>query len=393
MNKKEIAEIKRLFHPDRCPVTRICSCYVDGEKNKKSTMKEAFLSLSDEEMFKYFDIFKKTLSGTLGKNLLDMEFPLVQESGGGTQEYLMKLKASRLQDDALLDEFYDKVIKHFLYPENYYIVLIHGAYDIPKKASDGIEMFDASEDVYDFLLCSICPVKLTKPGLSYNEDTNSIGERIRDWFVEMPVTGFLFPAFTDRNMDIHSVLYYSKNPDELNEEFAHMLLGCELPPSAAAQKDTFNTLVADTLQEDCSYETVKLIHENLNTLIEEHKDDPDPLTLDRGDVKRLLAESGASSETLETIDDELDNAGMDAHTSMFVSNVASTRTFEIRTPDIVIKVKPDRADLIETRILNGRPYFVIPADDSVEVNGIRVHTVQPEEDPYYTETPADALDQ
>ena len=197
MNKKEVAEIKRLFHPDRCPITRICGCYVDGEKNKKTKMKDAFLSLPEEEMFKYFEILKKTLSGTIGRNLLDMEFPLVQEAGGGAQEYLMKLRNSQLKDDELLDEFYDKVIETFMYPENYYIILIHGAYDIPKKASDGIEMFDASDDVYNFILCSICPVKLTKPGLCYNEDTNSIEQRIRDWFVEMPVTGFLFPAFTD----------------------------------------------------------------------------------------------------------------------------------------------------------------------------------------------------
>ena len=210
MNKKEVAEIKRLFHPDRCPITRICGCYVEGEKNKKTKMKDAFLSLHEEEMFKYFEILKKTLSGTIGRNLLDMEFPLVQEAGGGAQEYLMKLRNSQLKDDELLDEFYDKVIETFMYPENYYIILIHGAYDIPKKASDGIEMLDASDDVYNFILCSICPVKLTKPGLCYNEDTNSIEQRIRDWFVEMPVTGFLFPAFTDRNTDIHSILYYSK---------------------------------------------------------------------------------------------------------------------------------------------------------------------------------------
>ena len=168
MNKKEISEIKRLFTPDRCPLTRICGCYVDGEKNKKSLMKEAFLSISEEEMFKYFDIFKKTLSGTVGKNLLDMEFPLAQEAGGGTQEYLMKLRASELKDDALLDEFYDKVIETFVYPENYYIILVHGAYDIPKKGTDNLEQFDASEYVYDFMLCAICPVRLTKPGLCYN---------------------------------------------------------------------------------------------------------------------------------------------------------------------------------------------------------------------------------
>ena len=372
MNKKEILEIRKQFKPDNSAITRICGCYVDGEKNKKTKMKDAFLSLPEEEMFKYFEILKKTLSGTIGRNLLDMEFPLVQEAGGGAQEYLMKLRNSQLKDDELLDEFYDKVIETFMYPENYYIILIHGAYDIPKKASDGIEMFDASDDVYNFILCSICPVKLTKPGLCYNEDTNSIEQRIRDWFVEMPVTGFLFPAFTDRNTDIHSILYYSKNPDELNAEFAHLLLGCELPLTASSQKETFNALVADTLQSECTYETVKTIHQALNDLLEERKDDPEPPALDKNDVKRLLSENGATEETLEHFDEEFEQAGGSSQTALYVSNVVNRRRFEIKTPNIVIQVKPECADLIETRMLDGRPYFVIPADDSVEVNGIPV---------------------
>lgn len=383
MNKKEVAEIKRLFHPDRCPITRVCGCYVDAEKNKKARTKEAFLSLEEEEMFKYFEIFKKTLSGTIGRNLLDMEFPLTQEAGGGAQEYLMKLKSSQLKDEELLEEFYDKVIETFVYSENYYIVLIHGAYDIPKKASDGMELFDASDDVYEFLLCSICPVKLTKPGLCYNEDTNSIRQRIRDWFVEVPVTGFLFPAFSDRNTDIHSVLYYSKNPEELNADFARLLLGCELPLSAATQKETFNALIAETLQGECTFDTVKTIHETLNELIEEKKDDPNPLSLDKNDFKRLLAENGASDENLEHFEEEFEEAGGTSQTALYVSNVVNTRRFEIRTPDIVIQVKPDRADLIETRMINGRPYFIIPADDSVEVNGIPLS-------PMHLETDADA---
>lgn len=380
MNKKEIAEIKRLFHPDRTPITRVCGCYVDGEKNKKTKLKEAFLSLPEEEMFKYFEIFKKTLSGTIGRNLLDMEFPLTQEAGGGSQEYLMKLKSSQLKDDELLDEFYDKVIETFLYPENYYIVLIHGAYDIPKKASDGIEMFDASDDVYEFLLCSICPVKLTKPGLCYNEDTNTIEQRTRDWFVEVPMTGFLFPAFTDRNTDIHSILYYSKNPEELNEDFARLLLGCELPLTATSQRETFNSLVSETLQGECTYETVKTIHTTLNELIDEHKDDPEPVALDKNDVKRLLSENGATEETLEHFDEDFEQAGGDSQTALYVSNVVNRRKFEIKTPSITIQVKPECADLIETRILEGRPYFVIPADDSVEVNGIPVRTLPKPED-------------
>ena len=108
MNKKEVLEIRKQFTPANCAITRIAGCYVDHEKNKKMESKSAFLSLPEEEAFKYFDIFKKTLSGTMGKNMLNMEFPIDQEMPGGTQEFLMKLKASKLEDDMLLEEFYDK---------------------------------------------------------------------------------------------------------------------------------------------------------------------------------------------------------------------------------------------------------------------------------------------
>ena len=199
MNKKEISEIKKQFTPENCSLTRICGCYVDGEKNKKTELKEAFLSLSEEEMFKYFEIFRKSLSGTIGKNLMNMEFPLEQETEGGTQHFLMKLRESKLTDDALVESFYDKIIENYDYPENYYIILIHGVYDIPGKSSDGAEMFDASDEIYEHIMCCICPVKLSKAGLCYNAETNSIQDRIRDWIVEMPDVAFLFPQFNDRS--------------------------------------------------------------------------------------------------------------------------------------------------------------------------------------------------
>ena len=197
MNKKEIAEIKKLFTPSHCAITRICGCYVDAEKNVKTKLKEAFLSLEEEEMFKYFKIFKSTLSGTIGKNLLNMEFPLPQESDGGTQEFLLKLRNSELKDDALIDAFYEKVMADYLYPENYYIILIHGAYDVPGRASDNLDMDDASDYVYEFILCSICPVKLDKPGLFYNVSHNTIENRVggRCTGERIPLPGFHRPQY------------------------------------------------------------------------------------------------------------------------------------------------------------------------------------------------------
>ena len=371
MNKKEISEIKKQFTPANCAITRICGCYVDGEKNKKTKLKEAFLSLSEEEAFKYFEIFRKTLSGTIGKNLINMEFPLEQEKEGGAQEFLLRLRESKLQDDALVDEFYDRVIDSYDYGENYYIILIHAVYDIPGKSSDGLEMFDASDEIYDHILCSICPVKLSKAGLCYNAETNHIEDRIRDWIVEMPDLGFLFPVFNDRSADIHGILYYSKNAEQLRSTFVDQLFGCEVPLSAGGQRDTFNTLVEETLGEDCAYDTVMNIHEKLNEWVESQKDSPDPAILTKPEVKRLFEECGVEEEKLEDFDARYEaTAGEDA--SLMAANITNTRRMEIRTPDVVIHVDPDRAELVETRVIDGRRCLVIPMEDNVEINGIRV---------------------
>ena len=384
MIKQEINEIKKLFTPKNCSITRICGCYVDGEKNKKTELKQAFLALPEEEMFKYFEILRKTLSGTLGKNLLTLEFPLATESEGGTQEFLLRLRDSRLKDEALLEEYYDKIIETYEYVGNYLILVIHDVYDVPGRTTDGIDMEDASDEVYEYLLTCICPVNLSKPGLSYNAAENTFQNRIRDWVVDMPETGFLFPAFNDRCSDIHSTLYYSKDSEDLKEAFVEQLLGCPLPLSAGGQKETFQTLIEETLGETCDIETVKNIHEKINEMVQEHKEDPAPLVLDKNEVKTIFASSGVDNDKMAEFDRHYDEtAGED--TSLYVNNVVNTRIFEVKTPDVIIKVNPERTDLIETRTINGRECLVIELGGNVEVNGITVRSSVSEDNEYADE--------
>lgn len=379
MTKQDISEIKKLFTLKNCSVTRICGCYVDGEKNKKTELKQTFLALPEEEMFKYFEILRKTLSGTPGKNLLTLEFPLATEEEGGTQEFLLRLRDSKLKDDALLEEYYDKIIASYEFTGNYLILVIHDVYDVPGRTRDGIDMEDASDEIYEYLLTCICPVELSKPGLSYDASENTFRNRIRDWVVGLPDTGFLFPAFTDRSCDLHSALYYSKDPEELKDGFVAELLGCPLPLSAGTQKEAFQTLIEETLGEDCDIEVVKNIHDRLTEIAEEHKEEPEPLVLDRKEVKTILADSGVSNEKLETFDARYDEtAGETA--SLLAGNVMNTRTFEVKTPDVVIRVSPDRTDLIETRNINGQQCLVIRLDGGIIVNGITVRPGGAEDD-------------
>lgn len=376
MNKKEINEIKKQFTPERCTITRICGCYVDGEKNKKTELAQSFLTLTEEENFKYFTIFRSTLSGTLGKNLLNMEFPTEQEKEGGTQEFLLRLKNSKLEDDRLVEEFYDKVIATYNYGENYYIILVFATYDVPGQTTDGIENEDASEYVYEHLLCSICPVKLTEAGLAYNERNNSIESRVRDWVVSAPAHGFLFPAFNDRNADIHSLLYYTKNSELMQEDFIDRTLGCGAPLSFKAQKETFQDIIENTLGEQCDFETVKTIQENLNEYVEVRKDAPEPPELDKMEMRKLLEDSGVKAAAIENFNTAFDSIVCNEEQPRFAAaTVASTRSFDIKMPDVVIKVKPERTDLVETRMIDGRQYILIEVNDSVEVNGINVRNV------------------
>lgn len=381
MIKQEVNEIKRLYTPSNCSITRICGCYVDGEKNKKTELKEAFLSLPEEEIFKYFELLRKTLSGTIGKNLLDLEFPLSSEEAGGTQEFLLRLRDSKLKDDSLLEEFYDKIIGSYEYVGNYLILLIHDAYDVPGKTLDGLTMDDASDTVFEYILCCICPVNLSKPGLSYDAQANEFHNRVRDWIVEMPESGFLFPAFNDRSSDLHSTLYYTKNPEEPHTEFADSVLGAALPLSAGSQKETFQALIEETLGEQVEYEVVKNIHENLTEMIEEHKEIPEPLMLDKHQVRNLFEKSGVEEEKLTGFD-KLYDAAAGEHTSLMVNNVANTRTFEVKTPDVVIRVNPERADLVDTLLIEGKRCLVIEINDHVEVNGITIRSGNSGDDVY-----------
>lgn len=373
MVKPELNEIKKLFTPKKCSINRICGCYVDGEKNIKTTFQESFLNLPEEETFKYFEIFRKALSGSIGKTALNMEFPLNQENEGGTQEFLLRLRESKLKDEALLNQFYDMVINYFDYVGNYLILLIHDTYDVPNKTTDNIIDYETSDTVFDYIMCTLCPVNLSKAGLSYDALSNEFHNRVRDWVVELPEAGFLFPAFNDRTSDIHSAMYYIKDSEEQYNAFLDGVLGLVPSLTAKTQKEAFKTLIEETLGDNVDFEVVQSIHENLTELEVEHKNKEiaEPLTLNKKEVKTLFEKAGVENEKLD-IFDKLYDAAAGENTELFASNIHTGRTLEVKTPDIVIKVNPERSDLIKTQVIDGRKCIVIEINDQVELNGVEV---------------------
>ena len=308
MRKKDILELKKRLKKDHCTFTKMCGCYVNGEKHTILKFRETFLNLDEDEYFKYLEIAKKVLSGTIGNNILELNFPTNEDLINERQVSLMQLKNSQLKDDALLDDFYELIINNYDYTGNFLILIFHDAYDVITKTKDNSKI-DESEEVYEYVLCAICPVSLSGPGLRYFEEENKIKARIRDWVVDPPTNGFVFPAFIDRSSDVNSIMYYTKNVKDTHPELMENALGCYSKQTATVQKETFQSIIKDSFStdENKADKTFMEIQENLNNMIDEYNsmyDDKDceSISLTNKDIQNLLIESGVPEEITAKIE-------------------------------------------------------------------------------------------
>ncbi|MDU5106471.1 DUF4317 domain-containing protein [Clostridium sp.] len=308
MRKKDILELKKRLKKDYCTFTKMCGCYVNGEKHVILKFRETFLNLDEDEYFKYLEIAKKVLSGTIGNNLLELNFPINDDLVNEKQISLMQLKSSQLKDDTLLDSFYDSIIDNYDYTGNFLILIFHDAYDVITKTKDNAKL-DESEEVYEYVLCAICPVSLSEPGLRYFDEENKIKARIRDWVVEPPTNGFVFPAFINRSSDVNSIMYYTKNAKDTHPELMENALGCDSKQTATIQKETFQSIIKDSFGSD-EKKAEKIfmeVQENLNNMIDEYKAiyedvDSEPITLKKDDIQNILIESGIPEEVTTKIE-------------------------------------------------------------------------------------------
>ena len=382
MIKKEINEIKSLFDTlQECGILKLAGCYVNGEKEKVKTFSESFYNLPEEEMYKYLEIFRRTLAGTPGKNLLDMSFMSSEETQDRGKGLLNALKKSELKDDSLLEKFYDKVIENYNYVGNYLILLIHQAYDVPGMTTDGIEMDDASDEVYNYILCSICPMKLTKPGLGFDDDLGEIHTMRQIFAVELPDNGFLFPAFNDRSSDDDAILFSSRKTDLMQDAFLENVLDVTATLPAKQQKEGFTEFVSDVLGEESSFETVLSIQENLKEAVEDKKIEAagETVYFDKETVRDVFEKSGVSNEKLETFDKKFDEqfdvqktGERQVEAKLFADNVAPVRSFEVRNKSMVLRINSKHTDIIDTKVVDGKKCLVIELTEDMTVNGIPV---------------------
>lgn len=430
LRNKDILELKRRFKKENCTITRMCGCYVDASKNKVVELSETFLNLEDEEFFKYLEIAKKTLSGTIGNNLLELHFASEEEEPGGKQQYLLGLRESRLKNPELLAHLYDRIIENYDYVGNYLILVFHDAYDVITKTNDDLKL-DESEEVFTYLLCAICPVNLSKPGLGYRADLNRIGIRVQDWVVAAPDVGFLFPSFAERSADIHSLTYYVRDAKDSHRDFIEAALGCGAKRTATEEHNAFRSIVKTAIApiiED-SDEMLINIQEKLNDIAEEHEAamedlvivEPEEFTLTTEIIKEVFADTKLPDAAVMQIQDHfteefsdkppvvrnlvnekaIEKNNKEKKEIKLLEEVASLKqelkdtkqeneekTEQIETlvkmeapldpeeaknwAEVFLRMKPEKAERVKFDTIDGQKYLMIPMeeDEHVNLNGV-----------------------
>lgn len=370
MNQKEVSELRRRWRPEKNAVSRIYGCYVNSNKEIVSDLDESLGAMPEEEAEKYLGLLKKSLSGTLGKNLIDIVFSTQQVMDSEEHKLLSALRSSALKDGQARSSFYRKVIDGLDMGESSYLLLMAcDAYDVPRRGKDGDIQADSSEDVFTYILCCVCPVKLGKAELNYfpgdNEFHYTAGQ-----VVSVPELGFLFPAFDDRAANIYNALFYSRKADEIHQEFIDAVFHTEPPMSAAEQREAFQSALAEGLEDACSVEVARSIHERLTEQIARHKESksPEPLVLAVSDIGEILRDCGVPQERINAFKE---NCGekFGENAVLNPANLIDAGKFEVKTSQVTVSVSPEQSYLVETRTIDGKKYLLIPAEEDVEVNG------------------------
>ena len=375
MNQKELGELRRRFRPDRSAVSRVYGCYVNSGREIISYLDESLGQMPQEEAEKYLGLLKKALSGTLGKNLIDIVFSTEQVMNGPEHRLLSQLRSSALKDGAARDAFYQKVIESLDMGEsNYLILLAHDAYDVPHRGKDGEGQADGSDEVFQYIVCAICPVKDGKMELGFFPGENEFHSCAQGQVVAPPELGFLFPAFDDRAANIYNALFYSRKADELHQELIDAVFHTEPPMSPAEQKEAFQSALCDSLGDCCNVEVVQGVYERLREVIEQHKEskNPEPLALTVGEISSILRDCGVPESKAEAFGEKCGES-FGAGAVLNPANLIDSKRFELKTADAAVSIDPERSYLMETQVINGRKYILVPADEgTVELNGFPV---------------------
>lgn len=371
MNEKDIADIRRRYRFGKSNISHVCGCFVNENKEIISEFDQGLGLINEEDADQILGVMRKTLSGTVGRNLLEIEFSTQQVMESEEHRLLSELRSTELKAEEHVHALYETIVSSLEIEGNYVILLAHDRYDVYSYSADGEK--EESTESFSYILCSICPVKSGKPSLSFHAPSNCFRTVCADTVLSSPTLGFMFPAYEDGGANLYRALYYTKDLENSHEELSSALFSSELPMPATEQKQTFGSVLERAMGEDCSLRVVRSVHHQVRRLMEEHKEEKsdEPLVITKETASDMLRYVGVSEERVEAFEQKYEEEFGES-AELTPKNLVDSNRFRIQTPEVKIQVSAEHSDLVETRVIDGVRYILIRADHEVEINGVNV---------------------
>lgn len=375
MRPEDIRKIRKRIDSTLDNFSNVYGCYVNAASEIVSTMEIPVLDMQSEEKEMYAAIFKKVLSGTPDRNRFAIEMPISMVGDSDQHRLLMAVKEGQGRDENMRNLLYRRIIDSLQLEDTGYVILLaFDTCDLRTCDTSDEEWSEESNSQFEYFICAICPVKLSKAALQYRPHDREFRGISTGSLLSPPALGFMFPAFEEGAADIGAAEYYSRSASENHGELISGLFMLENPPMAAeVQKDTFNFTLSEALGGDCRLELVTALQANLQTRAEAAKEE-NSAEMPRVDVEEIgdiLAAKGISEEKVrrftESVGERFDGAG-----SFNVNNIIQKKTFEVRTSETRIVTDPANALRIKTRCIDGVTYLLVPVGEGATVNGVEI---------------------
>ncbi|CDO02920.1 hypothetical protein OPHB3_3730 [Oceanobacillus picturae] len=382
LNKKDIANIRKQFkiNNDLLKINDIFNVYIMKESSEIYHHQSVPFDLLEEEQKDLFMTnFKKVLTGQLDEKLFELKFQRDVEDSSQLILHQGILSNDTEEWKGQMLRLVEKMLKDKQYEMDIVVTFIQGEYMKPMKRSNEDAEESSRDAVYSnkFILCSMNKTQDPKKELLFDYVEKEFKYNIVvDPVINLkaPISGFLFPTFTENAADVNHVLYSAGKAYELNYHFIEEVLNAEETMTAEDDKVVFEEIVKKVSGDQINTSTLSNVYDEIHRVIEEHEEDDIP-RLDYKDVESVLKSSGIEDVDTEKVETAFKTVIDDEKYELKASSIIpkyNKKSIKIKTKVADIKVSPEDLRFVKQIHFDGKLSLMIELEENTMIEGFEM---------------------
>lgn len=378
MNIKDIANIRKQFKLDNdlLKIKDIFNVYIRKENSEIFYQEYHPFPMLDREQQELFMLnFKKVLTGQLDVKLFELQFQAETEAHSRNILYdgLQTDSIEEWKEQMLL--LVEKMVKDVQYEMDIVITFIRGEYFKPTKKTNEETEENARDAVYThpFILCSVNRTEQPKKSLLFDfVEMEFKANVVVDSIINLtsPISGFLFPCFTENYADVNHILYCAGKANQPDYHIIEDVLNAEPVMTAQDDKAVFEEIVKEVVGEEVEPSTLSNVYEEINRMVKEDEEQDIP-KLDYKDVEQVLKASGVEDVNTEKVEMAFQKVIDDEKYELKATSLVP-KSIKIQTKVANISISPEDLKYVKQVTVSGKRCILIEVDEDAVIEGFKL---------------------